>query len=257
MRRRSVLSEVLYIVLNVVLAVAVLMIVRTTESPVPALVLVLLSKWRVFAVRPRYWIANIKANLVDFIVSLSAVSFLYVIDGSTVAGLISQIIITALYIGWLVVLKPKSSKKAIALQSGVALTTGVAALSMVTYAAPVSVFVVLVWIVAYFSARHVLVQYEDDHMTFFALVWAFLIAQISWIVYHWLIAYRLPGIDGITIPQVAIIVALLGFVSYKVYVSQKKYEHVRSVDVALPIVFSISVVAVLLIFFNAVGIDTL
>ena len=60
-KRRAFLSELVYIVLNVGLAVAILAVVLAIESPLPAIALVLLSKWRVLAVRPRYWMANIKA----------------------------------------------------------------------------------------------------------------------------------------------------------------------------------------------------
>jgi len=67
-KRRSLLSELIYIVLNVALAVGLLVIVWAIASPYAAFALVLLSKWRVFAVRPRYWFANLQANMVDVIV---------------------------------------------------------------------------------------------------------------------------------------------------------------------------------------------
>ena len=50
-RRRSFLSEVVYIALNIGLAIAVVLIIRATESPWPAVGLVFLSKWRVLAVK--------------------------------------------------------------------------------------------------------------------------------------------------------------------------------------------------------------
>lgn len=43
-----------------------------------AVILVILSKWRVLAVQPRFWLPNIKANLVDIIVGVSTVVFLNV-----------------------------------------------------------------------------------------------------------------------------------------------------------------------------------
>ena len=69
-RKRSFLSKVAYVILNIALAVALLVIVIVVNVPWPALGLVLLSKWRIFAVRSRYWIANIRANMIDLIVSL-------------------------------------------------------------------------------------------------------------------------------------------------------------------------------------------
>ena len=47
---RSAISELLYVVLNVGLAVALLVLVLAIKSPLPTLALVLLSKWRVLAV---------------------------------------------------------------------------------------------------------------------------------------------------------------------------------------------------------------
>ena len=72
-RKRSFLSEFTYTVLNIALAVGVFLIVRYTDAVWFAIVLVVVSKWRVLAVRPRYWWANIQSNMVDFIVSLSVV----------------------------------------------------------------------------------------------------------------------------------------------------------------------------------------
>ncbi len=95
LRRRSVLSELVYVGLNVALALAVLVIVRTVESPIPAFILVMLSKWRVFAVRPRYWLANIQANLVDFILSISVVVLMYSVGVNSVYGFALQIFIVA------------------------------------------------------------------------------------------------------------------------------------------------------------------
>ena len=70
-KRRTFWSEVAYYVLNIGLAAALLVIVQTIQSPYPALALVILSKWRVIAVRPRFWWANIQANTVDIIVGIS------------------------------------------------------------------------------------------------------------------------------------------------------------------------------------------
>src|SRR5690606_36436165 len=103
-KRRSLVSELIYIMLNIALAVAILAVVLAIESPLPAVALVLLSKWRVLAVRPRYWMAHIKANLVDIFVSLSVVVLLYAASGAfwVQAGL------TVAYIVWLLFIKPRS-----------------------------------------------------------------------------------------------------------------------------------------------------
>ena len=73
-RRRSFLSELVYTALNIGLALAIVLTVYYTESVTLGIALVLISKWRILAVRPRYWYANFLSNLVDIIVSVSVVN---------------------------------------------------------------------------------------------------------------------------------------------------------------------------------------
>ncbi len=249
-RRKSFLSESAYIMLNVALAVAVLAIVRTIESPLPALVLVLLSKWRVFAVRPRYWAANIQANLVDVIVSIGAVVVLYSVASLDLA-LLLQCIIVILYIAWLVILKPRSTKRSMVAQAAIALLVGTTVLFISSYSWPLEFIVLGMALVGYVTARHVLTQFEEDHLQFISLLWAFIMAQFGWISSHWVIAYTLPVVD-IRIPQATVIVAAVAFAAYKVYASYRTHNAIRAVDVALPVLFSASIVFVLMIFFSVI-----
>ena len=249
-RRRSFLAETVYVVLNIALAIAVLLIVRSVESPVPALLLVLLSKWRVLAVRPRYWIANIQANFVDFIVSLSVVMLMYSTSAmGQSAALIAQLLLTALYILWLVVIKPRSSRRMMVMQAAGALVIGTMALFVVSYDWPIELVVLGMAVIGYVTARHALTQYEEDHLQFMALLWAFTLAQVGWVLYHWVIAYSIPLFEA-RIPQAVFVVTALAVIVFKVYDSYKTHDTVRPVDVALPIGFSVAIVAILLIAFN-------
>lgn len=255
-RRRSFLSELVYIGLNIGLAIAVLIIVRTVESPVPAFILVLLSKWRVFAVRPRYWLANIQANFVDFIVSVSTVVLMYSVGVSGWQSLLLQILLTVFYIAWLIYLKPRSSKRSVVMQAWVSLIAGTIALFVSSYSWPIELVVIGMAISGYVSARHVLTQYEEDHLQFLSLLNAFIMAQIGWIFYHWVIAYSLPVI-GARVPQVAIIVAVISFVMYKVYDSYRRHDRVEPADIVMPVLFGIGIILVLLAFFSAIPIGVL
>lgn len=254
-RRRSFLSDSVYIALNVALAFAVLIIVWTVASPVPALLLVLLSKWRVFAVRPRYWPANIQANLVDAIVSVSAVMLMYSVSSSTYA-LVVQAAIAVLYVAWLVVLKPRSSKQAIVAQAAVALAAGTLVLFISSYSWSLEIIVLCMAIIGYVTARHTLAQFKEDHLQFLSLTWAFVMAQLGWVLSHWVIAYTIPVV-GVRIPQAVLIVSAVAFVTYTTYVSYREHGQVRSVDVALPVLFSASIVLVLMLFFSDIPIGTL
>ncbi len=248
-KKRSLFSEIIYVVLNIALAVAVLAIVWAVESPWAAFALVLLSKWRVLAVRPRYWFANIQANLVDIIVSVSVVILLYAANGAVIA----QGAITALYIVWLLFIKPRSKRVFVTLQAGSALFLGITALALVSYDWNVLFVVGAMWVIGYSVARHVLASYEEAHLSFYSLVWGLIVAELGWVMYHWTFAYTLPGVGHIKLVQEAIVALALSFLAERVYASYEKHGEVRGNDVLLPALFSISVILVLVIFFNRIN----
>lgn len=252
-KRKSFLSEFTYKVLNICLAIAVLLIIRSTGSPLPAILLILLSKWRVFAVRPRYWFANIQTNLVDFIVSVSFVVFLYDITAGDPTKLVVQSVLTLLYIVWLVFIKPKSRRLFVLIQAGTALFCGVTALFSVSYNWPASLVVIFMWLIGYTTARHVLSSYDEQYMSFLSLVWGLVLAELGWLAYHWTIAYDLLVVDGAKLPQISFVASCLAFLAYKVYDSYNHHQKIRTVDVVLPLLFSVSVILVLLLFFNKVS----
>lgn len=247
-RKRSFLNEAAYIALNIVLAFAILATVWTVASPVPALLLVLLSKWRVLAVRPRYWIANILANLVDIVVGLSVVMVMYSVAVSYYS-LALQVVLAILYAAWLIGLKPRSGQTAVAWQASAALATGTTVLFVLSPAIPISVLVLVMAGLGYISARHVLAQFEEDHLQFLTLVWAFVLAEFGWVFGHWVVGYSVPILE-VRVPQASIIIMLVAFVSYRVYASLKHHGQVQAADVALPIALSASVALVLLLFFS-------
>lgn len=256
-RRRSFLSEVVYTVLNIAFAVALVVVIWFTGSIPLALGLVLISKWRVLAVRTRYWFANIRSNLVDIIVSVSVVLHLYAINESNLSDfrqIILMSIVTVLYIVWLLVIKPRSKRSFVAAQAGIAIFLGTSALFAISFNWPASVVVAGMWLIGYSAANHVLNTYDDEtHGLFLSLAWGLVFAEIGWIAYHWTIAYALPVVTSLLVPQVAIIVSLVGFVAFKAYDSFYHHQKIRTADIILPLLFTLSVIAVLVFVFNRVG----
>lgn len=256
-RRRSFLSEVMYAVLNIAFAVALVVVIRYTDSIPLALGLVLISKWRVLAVRARYWFVNVRSNLVDLIVSVSVVLHLYTIDVSTMVDSRKYILlalVATLYVVWLLIIKPRSKRSYVALQAGIAVLLGTAALFTMSFNWPVSIVVAGMWLIGYSAATHVLNTYDDEtHTLFLGLTWSVIFAEIGWAAYHWTIAYSLPIVTTIMIPQVAIIVLLISFVAYKSYDSFAHHQKIRTSDIILPLLFTLSVIAVLIFVFNRVG----
>lgn len=253
-RRKSVVSETVYILLNIALALGVLAVVWAVSSPLPAFALVVLSKWRVFAVRPRYWFAHVQTNMVDFIVSLSFVVLLYGAGAAAdSAAVMTQLVLTGLYILWLLVLKPRHRRSLVAAQAAVAVLVGVSALYMVAYEWPSSIVVVGMWLIGYSATRHILAAYSEEQLSLMSFVWGLLFAEIGWLAYHWTVAYSLPFVPGIELPQVAIIALALCFVGERAYSSYHHHDVVRMSDIIMPALLSLSVVAILLIAFNGVG----
>ena len=256
-KKRSFLSEVLYITLKVGLAILLLVIIRTTGSLWFAFVLIILGKWRIFAVRPRFWFANIQANLVSIIVSFSFVILLYVINISNASALqilIAQIVLVALDICWLLFLKSQSKRIYVVAQAGIALFVGVTAIYNLSYGWIATPVVLLMWLVGYATARHVLGSYDEEkHTALLSLAWGLILAEIGWVAYHWTIAYRLPAATNILLPQVAIIVLCFGFLTYKSYNSYYHYQKIRINDIILPLVFTVSIISILVLVFNSVS----
>jgi hypothetical protein len=256
-RRRSFLSEVVYTVLNVAFAVALVLVIRYTESVGLALALVLISKWRVLAVRARYWFVNIRSNLVDIIVSVSVVLGLYTINAADIEDTRKLVLLglaTVLYIVWLLIIKPRSKRSYVAMQAGIAVFLGTAALYTISFNWPASVVVIGMWLIGFSAANHVLNTYDDEnHTSFLSLAWSLVFVEIGWVAYHWTIAYSLPVITSILLPQVAIVVLLISFLAYKSYDSFYHHQKIRTSDILLPLLFTLSVLAVLIFIFNRVG----
>jgi len=255
-KQRSFLNEVIYVALNIGLAIALLVVIRVTGSMLLAFALVLLSKWRVLAVRWRFWAANIQANLISVIVDFSFVIFLYessLTSAGSLQNSIFQAILVVFYICWLLLLRPQSKRKYIVAQAGVALFVGITALYTISYSWVASPVVLLTWLLGYATARHVLSSYEEDHIILLSLAWGMVLAEMGWLAYHWTIAYRLPIVTNLLLPQVSIIILCLGFLIYKAYDSFFHHSKVRLADIILPLLFTISIVSVLVLAFNGIS----
>ena len=262
--RRSRLSDVVYIMLNIAYAAALFIFVSPgVDLPWLAYSLVLLSKWRVVAVRPRFWFANIQANFVDFMVGISVVTLMLVTAEATpwVAAMLA-----VLFAGWLLVIKPHSVQKWILWQAGVAQFISLTALFSLAHnfeLRPIltdSSFlaVILAWVIGYISARHALTAFRgEDERAYLSLLWGFVVAELAWMAHHWTIAYSIyrsgSADQQLMIPQIAIVTALLAFMAVRWYEvfhttdmdNKKVVKNARSATI-----FSLGVIIVLMAFFN-------
>jgi hypothetical protein len=236
------LSEIVYATFNALLPVVVLLLVRAFDPPYLALVVVLLSKWRILALRPRFWWANVKSNMVDIIVGVGAVGLLYLAGDS----LALQLFITALYMLWQLVVKPLSSSHGIMLQAGIAQFVGLVVLFSFSTVLPELIIIFGCWVSGYVTARHLISNYEEPYVELWASLWGLLTAQLGWLLFYWTAAYGI-GIVAIQIPQIAIIMLVLGFSGARIYHMQK-HETLTSSVLRGTALFTIVLLAIILIF---------
>lgn len=176
-------SKVVYIIFNVLLPLAVFALVRTDFIQL-ALAVILLSKWRMFAVRPRFWPANVRANAVDIIVSVSILIFMI----NTESQLL-QTLWTAAYIIWLTVLKPASGTIMVSLQALVGLACGLMAIFVGWGAGPLYGLVLVTGLVCYLSAHHFFDSFDEPYAKLLSYIWGYFGAALVWALGHWLLYY--------------------------------------------------------------------
>lgn len=181
-----------------ILPPVILILVRLDFTSL-ALAVLLLSKWRMFALHPRYWLAHIRTNSVDIIVSIS---FLIFISSSSAMWL--QLTWVVLFEIWLLFIKPGTSLSLVSLQALIANILGLTSIFLAKPDAVLSLYVVAFWLISYFSARHFLNIFDEKHGRLLASIWAFFAASIMWVLGHWLLFVG-------PIAQPALLLSSLGF----------------------------------------------
>ena len=191
-------SHTAHIALKALLPFIAYVLVRT-NFVWPAILLVILSKWRMFAVRPRYWMANLIANSVDIIVAISLILFM----ASTVVEW-WQLFWATLYGIWLIWLKPKYDVLSVSIQAMVGQLLGLAVIYLKLGDSSLLVLVFTTWLVAYSAARHFLTSFEEAYAPLLAHVWGFFAAGLAFVLGHWLLFYG-------SVAQIIVIMTTVGY----------------------------------------------
>lgn len=191
-------SRVLHIGFNVLLPVMVFVLVRIDFVQL-ALIIILLSKWRMLAVRPRFWIANIRANSVDIMVSISILLFMVNTDSQWI-----QLVWMALYVIWLTLIKPASSMLMISVQAMIGMACGLMALSISWDSAPLVGLVATTGLICFISAHHFFDSFSEPYARLLSYLWAYFGAALMWVLGHWLLFYG-------AVSQPALLLLALGY----------------------------------------------
>jgi hypothetical protein len=173
-----------------------------------AFAVILLSKWRMFAVRPRHWPANIRANAIDLIVGLSMVVFMLQSDTQ-----LWQLVWVVLYGVWLVWIKPSSGTLAVSLQAGIGQICGLMALYVGWADAPLGAIVLTTGGVCYFAARHFLSSFDESLSRLLAYIWAYISAAVAWLLAHWLLFYGIVAMPTLLLTVIGYGLAAMYYLS--------------------------------------------
>lgn len=235
-------SHVLHLLLMALLPALLFILVRMDFVPL-AFVLVLLSKWRMLAVKPRHWPANIRANGIDVIVGLAAVVFM-----AHSGTQLWQFIWALMYAFWLIFIKPGGGTLMISLQALLGQVAGLMAVFMAFGSAHQAALVGLVWLVCYMAARHFYTIFDEPLTRFLSHLWGYFGAALTWILSHWLLFYGV-------VAQPTLLLTVLGFGLAGLYYLEK---HDRlSILVRRQVVFVMIAIVVIVIAFSDWGDKTI
>jgi len=176
-------SHFVHLGLVILLPALVFVLVRINFIQL-ALAIILLSKWRMFAVRPRYWPANVRANAVDIMVGVSIVVFMAHTDAFS-----WHLIWAFLYGVWLVFIKPGASTMLVSIQAFIGQMMALMAVFLAWKSAPLLGLVIAVWAICYLAARHFFTSFDEPHTSLFSHTWGYLAAALMWVLGHWLLFY--------------------------------------------------------------------
>ncbi len=246
-KSRNIASSMVHVFLNLLLGVGAVLITVLSGSPALGILLVLVSKWRVFAVRARYFFLNLKSNLVDIIIGISVVLLAYY---AGTEFLPVDLLLMVIYSVWLLFIKPMSSENAALIQSIIAVFLGMSAAAMVAASTNAIVIVLLAFLAGYAATRHVLIQGSDKDFTLTTLVCGLIFAEIAWLCQMWSIVYTF-GATGVRIPQVAIILTIFAFVyNYARQATIKYQDDFRFKHILGPIIFGAVLIGIIVVWFS-------
>jgi hypothetical protein len=225
-------AHIAHLLLLAALPAIIFVLIRLDFTPLAFLV-VLLSKWRMFAVKPRFWLSMLHANAVDLMVGFAIVTFMSNTDAT-----IWQLIWAVLHGIWLMLIKPSSKLEYVALQAQIGMMLAFGALFIIGDGLDLIWLVLGSGMIAYGAARHFFVPFEERHSKLLASIWGFFAASLVWVLGHWLIYY----VHGL-VAQPAVILTVIGYGLGGLYY----LDHTTRLSVALKRQITLLVLAITLV----------
>lgn len=197
-------SHLAHIALLILLPILAYILVRISFVSL-AILLIFLAKWRMFAVRPRYWLANLISNGIDIVVGVSLVLFM-----ATTSVVWWQLFWAVLYAGWLIWLKPKSDVLSVSAQAMIGQLLGLLIIYFKFGDNSLLILVASTWLITYLAARHFLTSFEEPLTALLSHTWAYFAAGLAFILGHWLLFYG-------SVPQIIVILTTVGYSMAAIY----------------------------------------
>lgn len=191
-------AHVFHILLSALIPLLVLIFVRSNFVQL-AVAIILITKWRIFTVRPRFWPAIIRANAIDVLVGLSTIVFMVHSHSGSL-----QLFWAILYAVWQIYLKPGRSVFKVSLQALVGQTYALVALFLAWQTASIFLLVIGAWAITYLAARHFFTSFEEPYTPLYSYTWGYFGAALTWVNVHWLLFYSV-------LAQPALLLTVIGF----------------------------------------------
>jgi hypothetical protein len=198
LRPKQGFAHYFHIGITALLPLLVFIFVRIDLESV-AFALILLSKWRIFAVRPRHWLAHMRTNAVDIVFSLSILAFM-----TNTSSMSLQLIWVLVYEAWILFIKPGSNVIWVSIQALLAQAFGLTALFVAFDDASLAVYILGVAAILYFSARHFFGSFDEKNYQVYSWTWTLFGVCLAWILGHWLLFYG-------PIAQPAVFLSVIGY----------------------------------------------
>ncbi|MYB40172.1 hypothetical protein F4X86_02805 [Candidatus Saccharibacteria bacterium] len=210
-KRRLVVKDKLWnglhFCLRSLLPISVFLIVAFLAVPALAYVLILLSKWRILAAKPRFWWPNLRANAADLAFSFSLVLFM----GWPSADLTQQLIWLAIYLLWVFVFKTDRLPAGHVWRGLAAQGMGAAALIYSLNQLPLPAVLAGIWLVSLIAVQHILSGFpKRDYHSRLTQIWGLFAIQLAWVMLHWQVNFWI-------IPNLAVLLAVVLLASSLLY----------------------------------------
>ena len=222
-------AKVAHTFLTILIPVGVLILIKLGFYQL-AFSLVLLSKWRMVSVKPRFWAANIRANSIDIIVGLSIVSFMLRTSNIQV-----QIFWVVVYALWMIYLKPGSTLRLISVQAFIGMILGLTAVYLSWGGSSLLMLTIATGLICFVSARHFFDAFDEPYSRLLSYTWGYFGAAMAWLLAHLLIYYGFLAMPALLLGSLGYGIGTLYYLDHHSKVTKIIKQQIVFIMIALVI----------------------